>query len=118
MFEVMKERRKYPRKTLRFPVQYKSLKSLSDVSRGALSKDICEGGVRFITNEFITLSNRLVLTIMLPSPFRSIKAIAKVAWIRKVPMGDQYEIGNQILNLSEDDKKYLHKCIESTSIGA
>lgn len=112
MFEVMKEKRRFPRKNLRIPLQYKSLKSLSDASRGALTRDIGEGGIRFIGNEFISLSNRLVLTITLPAPFRSIKAISKVAWIRKVPMGDQYEIGNQFLNLSEDDKKHLRNCVE------
>ena len=115
MFEVMKERRKYTRKTLRLPVQYKSLKQLSDTSRGALTKDVGEGGMRFVANEFLTLSNRLVLTIMLPAPYRSIKAISKVAWIRKVPLGDQYEIGNQFLNLSEEDRKYLKNCVEKAS---
>ena len=61
------------------------------------------------------LSNRLVLVIALPTPFRSIKAISKVAWIRKVPIGDQYEIGNQFLNLSEEDKKHLKNCLERTA---
>ena len=112
MFEVVKERRKYPRKNLRIPVQYKNLKLVSDTSKGALTRDIAEGGIRFIGNEFISLSNRLVLTIILPAPFRSIKAISKVAWIRKVPMGEQYEIGNQFLNLSKDDKKHLRNCVE------
>jgi len=97
---------------LRFPVQYKSLKALAESDRGALTKDVSEGGIRFIGNEFITLSNRLVLTIVLPAPYRSIKAISKVAWIRKVPMGEQYEIANQFLNLSEEDKKLLRNCIK------
>ena len=112
MFEVVKERRKYSRKNLRIPVQYKSLKLVSDASKGALTRDIGEGGIRFIGNEFISLSNRLILTIILPAPFRSVKAISKVAWIRKVPMGEQYEIGNQFLNLSKDDKKHLRNCVE------
>jgi len=118
MFEVMKERRRFPRKELRIPVQYKNLKRLSETSRGALIKDISSGGIRFVGNDFISLSNRLVLVIALPTPFRSIKAISKVAWIRKVPMGDQYEIGNQFLNLSEEDKKHLKNCLERTASGA
>ena len=118
MFEVIRERRKFSRKDLRLPVQYKSLKQLSDSSKGALTRDICEGGIRFIANEFITLSNRLVLTIILPAPFRSIKAISKVAWIRKVPVGDQYEIGNQFLNLSDEDRRHLKTCLEKTPAAA
>ena len=112
MYETMKERRKFSRKGLRIAVQYKNLKSVSDVSKGALTRDIGEGGIRFVGNDFISLSNRLVLTIVLPTPFHSVKAISKVAWIRKVPMGDQYEIGNQFLNLSREDKKHLRNCIE------
>jgi len=112
MFEVMNERRKHNRKGLRTSIQYKSLKALSESSIGALIKDVSEGGVRFIGNEFISLSDRLVVTIMLPTPFRSIKAIAKVAWIKKVPMGEQYEIGNQFLNLTDEDKKQLRNCVE------
>ncbi len=118
MFEVMRERRRHSRNTLRLPVQYKRLKLLADTSKGALTRDISEGGIRFIGNEFITLSNRLVLTIMLPAPYRSIKAISKVAWIKKVPMGDQYEIGNQFLNLSEDDKKHLRTCLDKQTTTA
>lgn len=115
MFEVMKERRKHSRKVLRMPVQYKSLKTLADSSKGALTKDLSEGGMRFVGNDFISLSNRLVLTLILPAPFRSIKAISKVAWIKKVPMGDQYEIGNQFLNLSAEDKKQLRNCLQGSS---
>ena len=112
MFEAMKERRRCLRKGLRIPVQYKSMKSSSDATTGALTRDVSEGGMRFVGNDFISLSDRLVLNIVLPTPFRSIKAISKVAWIRKIPMGDQYEIGNQFLNLSSDDKKHLKTCLE------
>lgn len=108
MIEILNERRRYTRYGLQFPVQYKNVKSLSGSFVGALSRDLGEGGIRFVGNEFLSLANRLLLLISLPAPLRSIKVICKVAWIRKVPMGDQYEIGNQFLTMSEEDKRELN----------
>lgn len=112
MIEILKERRRYPRYSLGLPVQYKNIKALSSPFAGALTKDIGEGGIRFIGNEFLSLANRLVLTLLLPAPAHSIKIISKVAWIRKMPMGDQYEIGNQFLTMSDEDKKELKDYLE------
>lgn len=112
MIEVVSERRRFPRYNVRLPVQYKNMKALSDPSNGALIKDIGEGGVRFLGNQFLSLANRLLLSISLPAPFHPVKIISKVAWVHKVPMGDQYEIGNHFLSLSEADKKELKSYLE------
>jgi c-di-GMP-binding flagellar brake protein YcgR len=107
MIEIMDERRKYPRVSVKVPVQYKNIKTLSEPLVGALTRDMGEGGIRFIGNEFLSLANRLVITVALPAPQRSVKIISKVAWIRKVPMGDQYEVGGQFLSMSDEDKQEL-----------
>ncbi len=112
MIEILNERRRYSRFDLRLPVQYKNMKALSGSLIGALTRDIGEGGIRFIGNEFLSLANRLVMTISLPAPSRPIKVISKVAWIRKVPMGEQFEIGNQFVALSDDDRQELKNYIE------
>lgn len=116
MFEVQEDKRRHPRFNLRLPVQYKNIKDLTSPLAGALTSDISEGGIRFIGNDFLSLANRLVLNIALPAPSHSIKIISKVAWIRKVPMGDQYEIGNQFLNMSQDDKEELKGYIEKLPV--
>lgn len=74
---------------------------------GSLTKDISEGGIRFKTGEFISLACRLVVEITLPTVHRPIKAISKVAWIRKTSSGDQYELGNQFLEISKEDKAII-----------
>lgn len=112
MIEILNERRKYPRFNLRLPVQYRNVKTPTIPFTGALTKNICEGGIRFIGNEFLSLANRLILTVSLPAPSRPIKVITKVAWISKVPMGDQYEIGSQFLTMSEEDKRELKDYLE------
>ena len=101
------ERRRYKRISSAIPLQYKKLKELSEGTIGAITRDVGEGGVRFIANEFLPLASRLVVEIFLPAQPRPIKAISKVAWIRKVPAGDQYEVGNQFLEVGKDDKTNL-----------
>ena len=100
------ERRRWQRVDSNLPVRYKNLKT-STVPMGTLTKDISEGGIRFKTNEFISLACRLVVEITLPTVPRPIKAISKVAWIRKMSSGDQYELGNQFLEISKEDRSVI-----------
>ena len=97
------ERRRFQRIDSNLPMRYKNIKTAT-VPMGSLTKDISEGGIRFKTNEFISLACRLVVEITLPTVQRPIKAISKVAWIRKLSSGDQYELGNQFLEISKEDK--------------
>ncbi|MFH1753008.1 MAG: PilZ domain-containing protein [Candidatus Omnitrophota bacterium] len=114
MIEIMNERRKHQRVGIKVSVQYKNIKTLQEPFVGALTRDVSEGGMRFIGNEFLSLANRVVMTLGLPTPARPVKIISKVAWIRKVPMGDQYEIGSQFLSMSEEDKRELKEYLEKT----
>jgi len=109
----IEERRRYPRVDTSLPVQYKNLRNLGKSPIGSLSKDLGEGGVRFKTNEFISLACRLVVEISLPTLSKPIKAISKVAWIKKAPIGDSYEIGNQFLEITKEDKAHVTEFINS-----
>ena len=114
MFNEFNDRRKYVRIDATIPLQYKKLKELSEGTIGAITRDVSEAGVRFIANEFLPLASRLVVQIFLPAQPRAIKAIAKVAWIRKIPSGDQYEVGNQFLDVGKDDKNQLAEYINKS----
>ncbi|MFA5146219.1 MAG: PilZ domain-containing protein [Candidatus Omnitrophota bacterium] len=98
------ERRKNKRVTFHLPLQYRNLRKIGVTSLGSLTKDISEGGVRFNSSEFISLACRLVVEITLPTSTKPIKAISKVAWIRKLPTTSEYELGNQFLEMSKEDK--------------
>ena len=100
------EKRRFPRIDSNLSLRYKNIKTAT-VPMGSLTKDISEGGVRFKTNEFISLACRLVVEITLPTMQRPIKAISKVAWIRKLSSGEQYELGNQFLEISKEDKSLI-----------
>lgn len=101
------ERRRYQRIESNLPLQYRNLRKVGEDSQGVLTKDIGEGGVRFKANEFISLACRLVVEITLPTIPKPIKAISKVAWIRKIPTTDEYELGNQFLEMTKEDKSHV-----------
>ncbi|MFH1847792.1 MAG: PilZ domain-containing protein [Candidatus Omnitrophota bacterium] len=110
------ERRKSPRASISIPVGYKKLREAPKAAKGSLTKDVSTGGIRFVTDEFLSLTARLVLTIELPIPSRSVSAVCRVAWIKKLPLADRYEIGNQFLEMSRDDKERLEEYLSSSEI--
>jgi c-di-GMP-binding flagellar brake protein YcgR len=114
MFRENDERRRFARVSAAMPLQYKKLKQLSEGTIGAITRDLSEGGVRFLSNEFLPLATRMVVEVFLPAQPRPVKAISKVAWIRKATSGDQYEIGNQFLDVARDDKDQLIEYVKKT----
>lgn len=111
MFNYSDEKRKHKRVISTIPLQYKKLRQLSEGTIGAITQDVGEGGVRFVANEFLPLASRLVVEVFLPAQPRPIKAISKVAWIRKIPSADQYEVGNQFLEVGKEDKISLYEYV-------
>lgn len=107
------EKRKFPRLSSRFPLKYKDLRKANEEPRGTVSKNISEGGLRFRSDRFISLACRLVVEINLPELEKSVKAVSKIAWIKKLPAGDDYEVGNQFLEISREDKKTIRNFIET-----
>lgn len=118
MFDDSLERRRHKRVSSVIPLQYKNLRRLSEGTVGAIAHDVGEGGVRFVANEFLPLARRLVVEVFLPAQPRPIKAISKVAWIRKITSTDQYEIGNQFLEMGKEDKINLSEYISKTQAAA
>jgi len=107
------EKRKWQRVDIRIPLQYKELRS-SKSPKGTLTKNISAGGVKFYSNNFISLACRMVVEVTLPSVSRPIRAISKVAWIKKLPTGDDYEVGNQFLDMSRDDKRVISDYVKES----
>lgn len=102
----MTERRRFQRVDSSVPVKYRNLRTAT-VSTGSMTKNVGEGGISFDTSEFISLACRLVVEVILPTVPKPIKAISKVAWIRKMSSGDRYELGNQFLEISKEDRALI-----------
>ncbi|MFH1868050.1 MAG: PilZ domain-containing protein [Candidatus Omnitrophota bacterium] len=107
MLPYVKEKRSHPRLDVRLPVQYKDIQRPIEAYSGTLSRDIGEGGMRFLSNEFLSVFTRLLIEVSIPSLSRPIKAISKVAWIQKVPRNSQYNVGIKFMDMTEEDKKQL-----------
>ena len=115
MIDSASEKRRFERIESQMPIQYKKLKQPAEGTVGAISVNISEGGVRFLANEFLPLASRLVIEVFVPAQPRAVKAISKVAWIRKMPEGEQYEIGNQFLDIAREDKISLGGYVKKSS---
>jgi len=111
------EQRKCERVKTHIPVKYRKLRDGAGVEgSGSLSKDISQGGIHFRTNEFISMACRLILELDIPMLTRPIKAISKVAWIRKTDSGADYEVGNQFLEISKKDKELISEYVNSLAM--
>ena len=101
------DKRRYKRVDASLPLEYKDLRKAAALPKGSLLRNISEGGISFNSKEFMSLACRLVLNINLPNSPKPIKAISKVAWIKRLPLGEQYELGNQFLEISKEDKAQI-----------
>ena len=106
------ERRRFKRTESRFPLKYKDLKATGAEFRGTISKNIGEGGIRFRSDRFISLACRLVIELNLPELADPIRVVSKIAWIRKLPVGDDYEVGNQFLEIKRKDRDIIRNFVE------
>ncbi len=109
------EQRRFRRVGADLSLEYRDLRKASELPKNSLLRNISEGGVCFNTGEFMSLACRLVLSITLPNSDKPIKAISKVAWIKRLPMNDQYELGNQFLEISKQDKAQIMEFVRSSS---
>lgn len=101
------EKRKHPRINVSIPLQYKELRGNSYLSKGTLTKNISESGIKFISDSFISLAHRLIVEINLPSNPKPVKAISRVVWIKKLDAGNNYEVGNQFLAMTREDEAII-----------
>ena len=106
-YNSVENKRRFTRVGASLPLEYRDLRKSAELPKGSLLRNISEGGVCFSSKEFMSLACRLVLNINLPNTTRPIKAISKVAWIRRVPSTNQYEMGNQFLEITKEDRAQI-----------
>jgi len=109
---TFEEKRRNPRIPTDFPLKYKELQGKPGDFRGTVSKNISEGGVRFRSDRFISLACRLVVELNLPALAKPVRAVSKIAWIKKLPVGDDYEVGNKFLEIAKEDQRNLRNFVE------
>ena len=105
------ERRDRQRLNFRFPIRYHLLPNSRDFTKhrrpvaGVLTRDIGEGGLRFVSERFIPRFAGLLIESSPLSPYWRIKA--KVCWVQRVSYSEKYNIGLSFQNGEEHSKKIL-----------
>ena len=107
------ENRKHRRVEASVPLRYKELRGNTYLTKGTLSKNLSEGGTRFNTDKFIPLSAHLMIEMRLPAALKDIKMVTKIAWIKKLPACDEYEIGSNFLAMSGEDEALISNFVKS-----
>ena len=111
------ESRKHTRVKTHIPVRFRKLRGGAGADGdSSITKNLSQGGIRFRTSDFVSMACRLILELDIPMFAKPVKAISKVAWIRKSPSGDDYEVGNQFLEMSKQDKELISKYVDSLSM--
>ena len=112
------DKRKFPRVKTHIPVRIKKLKGGPAAWEGesSVTKNLSTGGIRFRTSDFISMACRLILELDIPMFTKPVKAISKVAWIRKMPSGEDYEVGNHFLEMSKEDKELVSEYVSSLNM--
>lgn len=109
------DKRRYKRVESVLPVQFRNLRKSGETPGDTKTQNLSEGGVCFMTKEFISLACRLVVEINLPTLPKPIKAISKIAWIKKIPANDQYLLGNQFLEMTKEDKAHVINFVNNST---
>jgi len=109
------EKRRFNRAKTCIPVKYYKIGAYGPemVKSATLSNNLSEVGVRFKSPEFVSRACRLIVEMEIPMFPKPIKAISKVAWIRKTDAGENFEIGNQFLEISDEDRKRVSEYVKS-----
>lgn len=106
------EKRECPRYDLRIPLSYKKIEAKSREFKGSLLKNISLGGVRLSVYELLPQNLKLALEIPLRPGLKPIEAHSRVAWVRSLSYGEQYDIGVEFLKVSKEDNEQLAKFIK------
>lgn len=105
-----KDGRRHKRIEERIQICYKSLASQS-VSECVFTKDISDAGIKFVTKNSISERVILEIDILLPGHKVLIKTLGKALRVSKIKSMNNYEIGCEFLEMSEEDKSKIMEYI-------
>ena len=112
METMEQDRRKHIRVRTDAPISFWFLDNPSAPPAGSVMTDLSERGVRFLSGKFMPLCSHLVIELALPVPWRFVKVIAKVVWVRRASLGGKHETGCKFILLSPKDFRVVSEYME------
>ena len=97
------ERRKFTRVNVPIPLQYKNARSATDLFKECDIIDLSQGGLRFTTDQFAPLACHMVVKIVASPGEEPVRAISKIAWVKRLSSGNRFEVGGEFKTISEKD---------------
>lgn len=107
------EKRRFPRIACEIDSSFRRVAAGPDLVEETTVQDLSEGGVRFGSNHFIAVHDRLLVRLRIPHQ-RPVEAVVEPAWIREVPSVNRYDIGAKFLSLSDSDRDILRRFTQPT----
>ena len=101
----MEERRKYLRADVSFPVECDLLTQNNYFY--TVCKDLCLGGIKILSNKFISKDNILKININFIDEVLRLKA--KVIWCNRKRVSDRYVIGLEFIELNVSNQKNIQR---------
>jgi len=110
----MEENRKFVRIEWPVIIKYKTIEE-PHIQDHIVSKDVSEGGARFVVYERLMKGTKLDIQLEMPFDSMPLLATGEVTWIKKIGEEDSktFEIGVIFKGISQNDQKRLKMYIES-----
>ena len=92
---MLQERRDSERLLLSSPMRYR--KKGSQRFGNTIGRDINNGGIGFISNEFFPISTHLIFEVQHPKTQEFIKAVGEVVWVSNQAHSERFLIGAKFI---------------------
>lgn len=79
-----------------------------------VTKDISQGGIRFLTQEFIPKDSRLKINLTLNKTLFNFEAVVRFVWISQLRRSEIYEIGVEFIDIPPKALEYLISYIKAS----
>jgi len=107
----MHERRRYVRIRENSQISYEVLPG--ENRKEYATKDISQGGIKFLTHEFIPKGSRLKIKLSLYKTFFNFEALVRCAWVNKIAYNEEYEVGVEFIDIPSTAAEHLISYIEA-----
>ncbi len=109
----MSELRKYVRIPEYSQIFYEIIPILSGKAKDGATKDISQGGIRFLTQEFIPKDSHLRIKLTLNKTLFNFEALVKFVWIKQLRYSEIYEVGVEFIDMPPKALEYLINYIKA-----
>ena len=101
----MIEKRRWPRVSCEWESNYNSIQRQTGL-RSSSTVDLSEGGVRFRTNGFVAVGDRMRFSLR-PPKGAVLDTVISTVWVREIPTLSLFEVGGHFVDVSQAGRQSL-----------